>query len=110
VATSNPEPVGSPVILATLSSTLAIWSDLVRGVAGGAGTAAERVGGSLARPRQETPPCTCCEQAPVDRAAPQPTLRLGVAYGVSVRPGPPCAGAVSWEDRRSAWSDEGSSA
>jgi len=29
---------------------------------------------------------------------------------VSVRPGPPCAGAVTWEDRRSAWSDEGSSA
>ncbi len=29
---------------------------------------------------------------------------------VPIRPGPPCAGAVTWEDRGSAWSDEGSSA
>jgi hypothetical protein len=27
--------------------------------AGGTGEAAERVGGRLADPRQETPPCTC---------------------------------------------------
>jgi hypothetical protein len=34
--------------------------------------------------------------------------RCGIS--VPIRPGPPCAGAVTWEDRGSAWSDEGSSA
>ena len=44
--------------------TLAIWGGRGRGVAGGVGTAAERVGSRLARPCQETPPCTCPPASP----------------------------------------------
>jgi NADP-dependent 3-hydroxy acid dehydrogenase YdfG len=47
-----------------LSLTLAIWGGHGRGAADGTGKAAERVGSRLARPRQETPPCTCQPASP----------------------------------------------
>ena len=51
---SRPLEAAYPLVFFdALSSTLAVW------VAVGAGEAAERVGGRLVRPRQETPPCTC---------------------------------------------------
>ena len=39
--------------------TLAVWGRLGCGVAGGRTEAARRIGGRLARPRQEAPPCPC---------------------------------------------------
>jgi hypothetical protein len=48
----------------SLSSTLAFWAALDHRAGDGTGEAAERVGGRLVRPRQETLPCTCQPASP----------------------------------------------